>query len=111
MYVLSSRVSLPRSAGLIALVATCQVHVIGALPLRNLSRLWGYLNSLELPVWARPAGFKLYATIFGCNLDEVEKDLKEYRSLGDFFYRKLKDGSRPIADAVLVRQPARPIPF
>jgi len=22
-----------------------QVHVLGALPLRNLSRLWGYLNS------------------------------------------------------------------
>ena len=50
---------------------------MGALPLRNLSRVWGYLNSLELPVWARPAGFKVYAAIFGCNLDEVEKDLKK----------------------------------
>ncbi|KAL1952380.1 hypothetical protein VTO73DRAFT_1529 [Trametes versicolor] len=78
------------------------VHVIGALPLRNMSRLWGYLNSLELPVWARPVGFRVYATIFGCNLDEVEHDLTDYRSLGDFFYRRLKDGARPIADAVLV---------
>ena len=76
---------------------------MGALPLRNLSRVWGHLNSLELPVWFRPTGFKLYAWIFGCNLDEVEKDLKEYKSLGDFFYRKLKDGSRPVADVVLVR--------
>lgn len=81
-----------------------QVHVIGALPLRNLSRVWGYVNSLELPVWARPAGFKIYAWIFGCDLAEVEKDLKEYRSLGDFFYRKLKDGTRPVADVVLVRK-------
>ncbi|THG94853.1 hypothetical protein EW026_g6693 [Hermanssonia centrifuga] len=78
------------------------VHVIGALPLRNLSRVWGYVNSLELPVWLRPAGFKLYGWAFGCNLDELEKDLKEYTSLGDFFYRKLKDGVRPVADVVLV---------
>ncbi|OSD05725.1 phosphatidylserine decarboxylase [Trametes coccinea BRFM310] len=79
------------------------VHVIGALPLRNLSRLWGYLNSLELPVWFRPYGFRLYAWIFGCNLDEIDPpDLTQYRSLGEFFYRKLKDGARPIADSVLV---------
>ncbi|KAI8983296.1 phosphatidylserine decarboxylase [Trametes punicea] len=77
------------------------VHVIGALPLRNLSRLWGYLNSLDLPVWFRPLGFRLYAWIFHCNLDEIDPpDLKQYRSLGEFFYRKLKDGARPIADSV-----------
>lgn len=80
-----------------------QVHVMGALPLRNMSRVWGYVNSLELPLWARPGGFRLYSWIFGCNVDEAEKDLKEYRSLGDFFYRKLKDGVRPVADVVLVR--------
>ncbi|KAF7324823.1 Phosphatidylserine decarboxylase proenzyme 1, mitochondrial [Mycena kentingensis (nom. inval.)] len=80
-----------------------QVHVLGALPLRNMSRLWGYVNSLELPVWFRPYGFQMYATVFGCNLDEIEPaDLKAYPSLGDFFYRKLKDGARPVADAVLV---------
>ncbi|KAI0735768.1 phosphatidylserine decarboxylase [Earliella scabrosa] len=79
------------------------VHVIGALPLRNMSRVWGYLNSLELPVWARPIGFRIYASIFGCNLEEIDPaDLAQYASLGDFFYRKLKDGARPIADAVLV---------
>ena len=81
-----------------------QVHVLGALPLRNLSRLWGYLNSLELPVWLRPYGIRLYAFIFSCNLDEIEHadDLRKYVSLGDFFYRKLKDGTRPVDDAVLV---------
>ncbi|KAI0668589.1 phosphatidylserine decarboxylase [Trametes maxima] len=79
------------------------VHVIGALPLRNLSRLWGYLNSFELPVWSRPIGFRVYAWAFGCDLEEIDPaDLTEYRSLGEFFYRKLKDGARPIADAVLV---------
>lgn len=69
-----------------------------------MSRFWGYLNSLELPVWFRPIGFRIYASIFGCNIEEIDPDdLKRYASLGDFFYRKLKDGVRPIADAVLVR--------
>jgi len=79
------------------------VHVIGALPLRNMSRLWGYVNSLELPIWFRPYGLRFYAYVFGCNLDEVEhSDLREYPSLGAFFYRKLKDGARPVDDAILV---------
>ena len=77
---------------------------MGALPLRNMSRLWGYMNSLQLPVWFRPYGFKMYAFAFGCNLDEIDpQELEKYASLGDFFYRKLKDGARPIADAILVR--------
>ncbi|TCD71387.1 phosphatidylserine decarboxylase 1 [Steccherinum ochraceum] len=79
-----------------------QVHVLGALPLRNLSRVWGYLNSVELPVWFRPTGLRVYSWIFGCNLDEIEHDLKSYKSLGDFFYRRLKAGARPPADSVLV---------
>ncbi|KAL0577096.1 phosphatidylserine decarboxylase 1 [Marasmius crinis-equi] len=80
-----------------------EVHVLGALPLRNMSRLWGYLNSMELPPWFRPIGFRIYAYAFGCNLDEIEpSDLRAYNSLGEFFYRKLKDGARPVDDAVLV---------
>lgn len=68
-----------------------------------MSQLWGYLNSLVLPEWFRPFGFKLYAKIFGCNLDEcTPSDLKQYRSLGEFFYRELKPGVRPIADTPLV---------
>ena len=80
-----------------------QVHILGALPLRNMSRLWGWLNSLELPVWFRPIGFTLYAWAFGCNLDEIEPaDLRAYASLGEFFYRRLKPGARPVAAAALV---------
>ncbi|KNZ75709.1 Phosphatidylserine decarboxylase proenzyme 2, mitochondrial [Termitomyces sp. J132] len=88
---------------IIKLKGPWHVHVIGALPLRNMSRLWGYVNSLELPVWFRPWGFRLYAFAFGCNLDEIEhEDLSTYPSLGAFFYRKLKPGVRPVDSAVLV---------
>jgi phosphatidylserine decarboxylase len=76
---------------------------MGALPLRSLSQLWGYLNGLVLPVWFRPFGFKLYAKIFGCNLDEMaEQDLTKYDSLGEFFYRELKEGVRAVADCPMV---------
>src|SRR6266702_1250838 len=76
---------------------------MGALPLRNLSRVWGYMNSFELPTWIRPYSFRLYAYVFGCNLDEIEpSDLTRYTSLGEFFYRKLKPGVRPVDSAVLV---------
>jgi phosphatidylserine decarboxylase len=68
-----------------------------------MSQLWGYLNSLVLPVWFRPYGFRFYAWAFGCNLDECTPgDLKQYESLGEFFYRELKPGMRPIADSALV---------
>ncbi|KAH9836653.1 phosphatidylserine decarboxylase 1 [Rhodofomes roseus] len=89
--------------GVVKLKGPWQVHVLGALPLNSLSRVWGFLNSLELPVWFRPFGFKLYSWTFGCNLDEINPpDLTQYASLGEFFYRKLKPGARPVADTVLV---------
>ncbi|MCO5590138.1 hypothetical protein L7F22_044107 [Adiantum nelumboides] len=79
------------------------VYVLGALPLNTISRIWGWANNLTLPIWFRPFGFKLYSRIFGCNLDEMkDTELKNYRSLGEFFYRELKDNARPIADAPLV---------
>lgn len=79
------------------------VYVIGALPLNAISRAWGWTNNLTLPVWFRPFGFKLYAYIFGCNLDEMkDPDLTHYRSLGEFFYRELKEGAREIDDSILV---------
>ena len=46
---------------------------------------------------------KVYAFLFGCDLTEIEpSDLREYPSLGAFFYRALAPGTRPIADAALV---------
>ncbi|KAI8364675.1 phosphatidylserine decarboxylase-domain-containing protein, partial [Radiomyces spectabilis] len=80
-----------------------QVHVAAALPLRTISRLWGAFNSLTIPTSLRSAGFRLYSFIFGCNLDEIKNtDLTSYPNLATFFYRELKEGVRPIADAPIV---------
>lgn len=79
------------------------VYVLGALPLNAVSRAWGWLNSCPLPVWFRPYGFRLYAWLFGCDLNEMnEQDLTKYASLAEFFGRELKPGLRPIAADDLV---------
>ena len=81
-----------------------QVYVLSTLPLRSISRIWGKFNAIELPVFMRVPGYKLYSWIFGCNLDELkEPDLTKYRNLAEFFARELRDGARvvdPLADLV-----------
>lgn len=39
--------------------------------------------------------------MFKINLDDVEKDVSEYKSLGEFFVRNLKDGARPIEEGLV----------
>lgn len=47
-----------------------------------------------------------YAKVFQINQDEMEKDLKEYRTLHELFTRKLKEGKRMIhAEAAAVVSP------
>ncbi|KAL1194651.1 Phosphatidylserine decarboxylase proenzyme 1 [Cardamine amara subsp. amara] len=69
---------------------------LGILPLRSISRAWGSLMSLEIPVWMRPYAYKAWARAFHSNLEEAALPLEEYASLRDFFVRSLKEGRRPI---------------
>jgi phosphatidylserine decarboxylase len=83
-----------------------QLRLYASLPLRSMSRLWGYINNVTLPVVLREPVFKLYSFMFGCNLDEMmQPDLTTYENLGQFFYRKLRPDVRRIAspnEALLV---------
>ncbi|KAK7205585.1 phosphatidylserine decarboxylase-domain-containing protein [Myxozyma melibiosi] len=88
-------------------VSPWQVYVYSAIPLKTISRLWGQFNAIELPVWMRVPGYKFYAYVFGVNLDEVaEDDLTIYRNLGEFFFRELKPGARPIDQSATLVSPA-----
>ena len=70
---------------------------MSTLPLKAVSRLWGRFNEIPIPYYLRVPGFKLYALIFGVNLDEVaEPDLRTYPNLAAFFYRTLRPGARPL---------------
>ncbi|XP_020685854.1 phosphatidylserine decarboxylase proenzyme 1, mitochondrial isoform X1 [Dendrobium catenatum] len=66
------------------------------LPLRSISRFWGYLTSLDIPIWLRPSIYKAWARAFHADLEEAALPLEEYATLQDFFIRSLKSGSRPI---------------
>jgi phosphatidylserine decarboxylase len=80
-----------------------QLYIYSTLPLKAISRLWGQVNSITLPVWLRSPSYHLYSALFGANLEEMENpDLKSYKNLSEFFYRTLKPGVRPIADFDLV---------
>lgn len=59
---------------------------------KGLSRMTGYLTQTS---WSRHL-IPWYAKKFDIRTDEAEKDLKEYRSLNEFFIRRLKDGLRPV---------------
>ncbi|KAK5110438.1 hypothetical protein LTR62_005789 [Meristemomyces frigidus] len=73
------------------------VQIMSTIPLKAVSRYWGWFNSLDIPYYLRVPGFKLYGWIFGVNFDEVaEPDLHTYRNLAQFFYRELKPGVRPV---------------
>ncbi|XP_068306370.1 phosphatidylserine decarboxylase proenzyme 1, mitochondrial [Pyrus communis] len=66
------------------------------LPLRSISRCWGLLTSVEIPVSLRPHVYGAWARAFHSNLDEAALPLDEYASFREFFVRTLKEGSRPI---------------
>lgn len=74
------------------------LRLYASLPLRYLSQCWGALNDIELPKFAREPVYRTFSWIFGCKLDEmVEKNLKKFRNLGEFFYREIRPECRTIA--------------
>lgn len=80
-----------------------QVAFIKLLPLKIISRAWGWLNSVYLPTFLRVFVISWYARTFNCKIDEADiDDLTQYAHLGDFFRRALKPGLRPISDAAVV---------
>ncbi|KAF3933629.1 hypothetical protein ABW19_dt0209587 [Dactylella cylindrospora] len=84
-----------------------QVRFMAGLPLKGLSRLWGKFNEIPLPTFLRPAGFKLYAYIFGANIGEAKnQDLYSYRNLAEFFYREIDPAARPIDATSAVVSPS-----
>jgi len=74
-----------------------QITCYRAVPLRVLSRVWGWLLSKQLPPLVRPLVYNYYASTYNCNLEEAaHDDLTVYKSLAEFFCRPLKDGVRPV---------------
>ena len=62
------------------------------------TRLWGWLNDLDLPVWLRSRLLSVYVNSFGCDMEEAERaDLESYKNLGQLFRRRLRLGAREVS--------------
>lgn len=65
------------------------------LPKKDLSHFTGRLVHAKLPEPLRLASLRAFAKAYSIDLNEAEKPLEKYRSVGDLFTRKLKPGARP----------------
>ena len=63
--------------------------------LKFVSHIVGKTAHLELGLFSRLANY-LFVKCFNLNMSEAEKDLKEYKSLGQLFVRKLKPNVREV---------------
>lgn len=73
-----------------------KASLLRLLPLRSISRIWGFITNVEYPIWLRPYIYKAWARAFHSDLEEAALPLDHYASLRDFFVRTLKEGSRQI---------------
>ena len=78
-------------------ISPWQVNLFKVIPTRALSRFWGLVHEVELPVLLRGPMVCLWTWAFGCCLDEAEEpDPCKYQNLSAFFTRKLKKDVRDI---------------
>jgi phosphatidylserine decarboxylase len=78
------------------------LKILKILPKNHLSYWAGRLMHVKLPGPLSGLSIRAFAKAYDINVEEAEKPLAEYTSIGDFFVRKLKPGLRPIAKAKLV---------
>ncbi|MGZ3770139.1 MAG: archaetidylserine decarboxylase [Bdellovibrio sp.] len=72
------------------------------LPKRRLSRWIGHFMHWEGPSWWAHISIRAFAWFYNINLEEAEKNYLDYKSIGDFFVRRLKPEVRPVADVIAV---------
>lgn len=75
------------------------------LPKNLLSRWVGRLVHLRLPDPLRLWSMRWFAGRYRIDLNEAEKPLEEYASIGDLFVRRLKPGLRPVDEGSFAVHP------
>jgi len=69
------------------------------LPKNLLSRLFGYLGSLEVPFPLLKGFIGVYCRIYQVKLDEIKSPIDSIQSFNEFFTRELKSGSRAVDES------------
>jgi len=68
-------------------------------PFRGISALVGKFANLQLPKYLLIPILKIYISLYKINTKDILKeDLKEYKTINEFFIRELKEGVRTIDD-------------
>lgn len=94
------RLGQPRTASRVMTEVYC------SLPLRLISRTWGWFADCHVPVPIRPIVYGAYSSAFGVNIEEAQNpNLRDYRSISEFFTRQLRSDVRTISDASCVISP------
>lgn len=60
------------------------------------SRIWGRIARLRHPRFLVKKIIKRYQRAYNISMDEYEGEVEDYRSLSDFFVRRLDPGKRPL---------------
>jgi phosphatidylserine decarboxylase len=76
--------------------------LMGVLPQNHLSFLVGLAVQKELPPPLAQKVIREFGKFYNINFAEAEKPVEDYKTLGEFFIRKLKPGLRPLADSPLL---------
>ena len=74
------------------------LYFLWILPKNLFSRICGYFAERKLPAFILQPLIRLFCRVYPIDLSEAEKSLKDFHSFNDFFTRKLKEGSRLLAD-------------
>jgi phosphatidylserine decarboxylase len=72
------------------------INGLSVLPKNAMSRAVGGLAHLRLPAPLSTSSIRSFVKLYNINSNEAECDLESYHSIGDFFARRLKMGSRVI---------------
>jgi len=78
------------------------MKVLYWVPKNLLSFFAGKLMYFKFPKAMSSKLIRLFAQTYHINLNEAEKNIDDYNSIGDFFTRKLKEGVRPLASSEYV---------
>lgn len=77
------------------------------LPLRVMSRMWGILHHMDLPLFLRSPVYRSWIYLFNVNEEEMpDSNLKDYPNLNAFFTRSLKPNTRTLDEKAHVVAPA-----
>jgi phosphatidylserine decarboxylase len=60
-----------------------------------MSHVWGKFAQIRFPAVVNTQILQTYSQVYGCNLNEMKEPLESYKSIQEFFVRRLKEDARP----------------